>query len=47
MALDWTIDIEGNALPVMDKDGKPTKPILIIVPGLSGGNDNLYTVSVW
>jgi predicted alpha/beta-fold hydrolase len=47
MALDWTIDQDGNALPVFDKDGRPTKPILIVVPGLSGANDNLYTVSVW
>jgi uncharacterized protein len=32
---------------VFDKNGKPTKPIMILVPGLSGQNDNLYTVSVW
>ena len=46
MALDWTIDDDGTAFPQLDKDGRPTKPILIVIPGLSGSNDNLYTLSV-
>jgi predicted alpha/beta-fold hydrolase len=46
MALDWTIEHDGSALPIADDDGNLTKPILIIVPGLSGANDNWYTMSV-
>jgi predicted alpha/beta-fold hydrolase len=45
-ALDWSVDRDGTALPITGPDGKLTKPILILLPGLSGGNDNLYTVSV-
>ena len=41
IALDWTVDHEG---------GLPTKgssrPILCLVSGLSGGNDNLYLYSM-
>ena len=45
-ALDWSVERDGSALPVVGADGMLTKPILILFPGLSGGNDNLYTVSV-
>ena len=46
VALDWSEERDGTALPITGQDGKLTKPILIILPGLSGGNNNLYTVSV-
>jgi predicted alpha/beta-fold hydrolase len=46
MAIDWVLDRDGTAYPVLDKTGCPTKPILLLIPGLSGGNNNLYTLSV-
>jgi predicted alpha/beta-fold hydrolase len=46
MAIDWSVDRDGTAFPVIDANGRPTKPILLIFPGLSGGNNNLYTLSV-
>jgi len=46
VALDWSVERDGTGLPITGKDGKLTKPILLILPGLSGGNNNLYTVSV-
>ena len=46
VALDWSIEKDGTAYPVRDSNGRPTKPILIVFPGLSGENNNLYTISV-
>jgi predicted alpha/beta-fold hydrolase len=46
MAIDWSVDRDGTAFPVLDNNGCPKKPILLIIPGLSGGNNNLYTLSV-
>jgi len=46
MAVDWTIEEDGTAYPQVGKDGKLTKPILLLFPGLSGGNDNFYTISL-
>lgn len=46
MAIDWTVEDDGTAYPQEGKDGKLTKPILLLLPGLSGGNDNLYTISL-
>lgn len=46
MALDWTVDSHGSALPELDSNQRSKQPIMIIVPGLSGKNDNLYCISV-
>ena len=41
IALDWQIDQDGG-IP----NEKSTKPILAVVAGLSGGNDNGYLYSM-
>ena len=43
IALDWVFDHEGGA-PIPSK--RSSRPILIFVPGLSGGNNNLYIYSM-
>lgn len=42
IGIDWTIDENGEGRPTNDS----TKPILLLMPGLSGGNMNLYTTSL-
>jgi len=46
MAIDWAVDRDGTSSPVLDDNCQPLKPILLIIPGLSGKNNNLYTLSV-
>ena len=42
MGIDWNLD--------SDKTGRPKlgniRPILLLLPGLSGGNKNIYTLSM-
>ena len=42
IGIDWYIDDDGLGKPMIIEGVKP-KPILILVPGLGGGSDNLYT----
>jgi predicted alpha/beta-fold hydrolase len=50
IALDWHIDeAGGRPQPIGEEYGlsiKSTKPILCMISGLSGGNDNLYVYSM-
>jgi len=50
IALDWHIDDIGGRPPIIE-DGSTLnlfnhKPILCLISGLSGGNDNLYVYSM-
>jgi predicted alpha/beta-fold hydrolase len=40
--VDWNIDEDGSGRPKPNEK----KPILLLYPGLSGGNKNLYTLSL-
>lgn len=42
MAIDWSVDRDGTAFPVLNNNGCPKKTILLIIPGLSGGNNNFF-----
>ena len=46
MAIDWAIEKDGTGYPVTGNDGNLTKPILLLISGLGGGNDNLYTLNL-
>jgi hypothetical protein len=45
MGLHWYVDSLGNSRPSLEI-GKSPKPILLLLPGLGGGTNNLYTHSL-
>ena len=47
MGIDWSVSpYDGTSKPVIGADGKIKKPVLILFPGLGGGADNSYTISL-
>lgn len=45
MGVDWYIDKDGEGRPSR-LSGSRAKPLLLLVPGLGGGSNNLYTHSL-
>lgn len=45
MGIQWYVSPDGSGRPTIETS-KPSKPILLLFPGLSGGTNNLYTHSL-
>ena len=46
VGIDWACD-KGSKIGRPQRSNSKSRPILILLPGLGGASDNLYTVSVW